>query len=170
LSKNPPLSFGARYNYNNAKGGDTMTAGKRALQRKQACLVAGGNAPVPHDLFRRLIPLARQYDKGYGDIAQLYLYLLANVNGQPANARYMSAWPSVLTIAAETGIGRNRVPKLVSVLEAVGLVEVEYEQQATKRLKFYYPQYYSALTDVEIHGRLKAMHSTVQTDALHSAQ
>lgn len=147
-----------------------MTAGKRAAARKQACFSAGGNAPVPHDLYRRLIPLVRQYDKGYGDIAQLYLYLLANVNGQPDNPRYMSAWPSVIKIAADTGIGRNRVPRLAGVLEAVGLIEVDYEQQATKRLKFYYPQYYSTLTDDEIHSRLKAMHSTVQTDALSSAQ
>lgn len=144
-------------------------AQQRAGRRKQEALTAGHYQPLPNDLWRRLVPLARKYDKGYADIATLYTYLLAHVNGQHGTAQYMSAWPSVQTIAADTGIGRNRVPKLAAVLEAVGLLEVAYEQRGVRRLKRYYPLYYSTLSDAEVHANLKVMHSAVRTDALHSA-
>ncbi|WP_412675287.1 helix-turn-helix domain-containing protein [Bacillus nakamurai] len=113
-----------------------------------------GNAPIPHDLWRRLVPIAREYEKGNGAIAQLYTYLLAHVNGKPDNDRYMSAFPSVEKIAEDTGIGRNRIARLANVLEAVGLLKTAYDYASNKREKLYYPQYYSALSDAEIRRRL----------------
>ncbi|KXZ17739.1 hypothetical protein AXI58_18550 [Bacillus nakamurai] len=131
---------------------------REALQRKAYAMQKEngltGNAPIPHDLWRRLVPIAREYEKGNGAIAQLYTYLLAHVNGKPDNDRYMSAFPSVEKIAEDTGIGRNRIARLANVLEAVGLLKTAYDYASNKREKLYYPQYYSALSDAEIRRRL----------------
>ncbi|WP_145412492.1 hypothetical protein [Paenibacillus xylanexedens] len=126
--------------------------------KKARCLERGHYAPVPHDLFRRIVPIAREYDKSNVHIAALYVYLLSMVNGQPDNDRYMSAFPSVQRIADETGIGRNRIKPLCSVLEAVGLVKSAYDYAGNKRDKLYYPQYYSELTDEEMRARLAELY------------
>ncbi len=129
-----------------------------AEQRKEFALQKGngltGYGIVPHDLWRRIIPIARQYDKGNGDMATLYSYLVANVNGQPENDRYMSAFKSVETIAAETGLSRNRIAPLSNALEAVGLLKTVYDYTGNKREKLYYPQYYSDLTDEQMHENM----------------
>ncbi|CAM2952243.1 hypothetical protein PASE110613_09175 [Paenibacillus sediminis] len=125
-----------------------------STRKKTECLDRGFYAPVPHDLFRRIVPIAREYDKANVHIVTLYTYLLSMVNGQPDNDRYMSAFPSVMRIADETGIGRNRVKRLCDVLEAVGLVKSAMDYTSNKRDKLYYPQYYSALTDEEIRRNL----------------
>ncbi|MEC1023556.1 helix-turn-helix domain-containing protein [Bacillus paralicheniformis] len=131
---------------------------KEALQRKKYAMERdnglSGNAPIPHDLWRRLIPIAREYEKGNVAIAQLYTYLLAYVNGRSDNDRYMSAFPSTDKIAEETGIGRNRIARLANVLEAVGLLETAYDYTLSRRNKLYYPQYYSELSEGEIRRRL----------------
>lgn len=138
--------------------GQFRELGHEASRRKSAFLDRGHYAPVPHDLFRRLIPIAREYDKSNAHIATVYTYLLSMVNGQPDNDRYMSAFPSVQRIADETGIGRNRVKPLCDVLEAVGLVKSAMDYTSNKRDKLYYPQYYSELTDEQIRGRLDVMY------------
>lgn len=125
-----------------------------STRKKAESLERGFYAPVPHDLFRRIVPIAREYDKANVHIVTLYTYLLSMVNGQPDNDRYMSAFPSVMRIADETGIGRNRVKRLCDVLEAVGLVKSAMDYTSNKRDKLYYPQYYSALTDEEIRRNL----------------
>lgn len=117
-----------------------------------------GYAPIPHDLYRRLVPIAREYEKGNVDIVPLYTYLLANVNGQRDNDRYMSAFPSVDRISADTGIGRNRVAKLANVLVAVGLLKTAYDYTSNKREKLYYPMYYSDLSDEEIRRNLDVLY------------
>jgi acetate kinase len=117
-----------------------------------------GNAPIPHDLYRRLVPIAREYEKGNADMVLLYTYLLANVNGKKDNDRYMSAFTSVDRIAADTGIGRNRIAKLSSVLEAVGLVKTAYDYTSNKRDKLYFPQYYSELSDETIRRNLDVIY------------
>jgi hypothetical protein len=113
-----------------------------------------GNGMIPHALWRRIVPIAREYDKGNVDIVMLYSYLVANVNGQIENDRYMSAFTSVERIAADTGIGRNRIAQLSDALEVVGLLKTVYDYTSNKREKLYYPQYYSALTDDDIHARM----------------
>jgi biotin operon repressor len=133
-----------------------------SAQRKQYAMKADngltGNAPVPHDLWRRIIPITREYDKGNVDIAKLYTYLLAHVNGDKTNNRYMSAFPSVEKIAEDIGVSRNRVRKLTDVLEAVGLVKTAYDYTLNKREKLYYPQYYSALSDDDIRRNLDELY------------
>lgn len=133
-----------------------------AIQRKEYVMTPGngltGNAPIPHDLWRRIIPIAREYDKANASIAQLYSYLLAYVNGKKDNNRYMSAFPSVDKIAEEIGIGRNRIAKLSNVLVAVGLIKTAYDYTSNKRDKLYFPLYYSSLTDEEIRRNLDELY------------
>ncbi|WP_433943622.1 hypothetical protein [Paenibacillus sp. SN-8-1] len=129
-----------------------------SARKKTESLDRGFYAPVPHDLFRRIVPIAREYDKSNVHIVALYTYLLSMVNGQPDNDRYMSAFPSVARIADETGIGRNRIKPLCGVLEAVGLVKSAYDYAGNKRDKLYYPQYYSELTDEEIRRNLTELY------------
>jgi biotin operon repressor len=135
---------------------------EEALQRKKYAMEKdnglSGNAPIPHDLWRRLVPIAREYEKGNGAMAQLYTYLLAYVNGRPDNDRYMSAFPSTDKIAEETGIGRNRIARLAKVLEAVGLLKTAYDYTLSRRNKLYFPQYYSDLSDEEIRRRLDKLY------------
>ncbi|KMM54617.1 hypothetical protein ACH95_19780 [Bacillus glycinifermentans] len=135
---------------------------EEALQRKKYAMEKdnglSGNAPIPHDLWRRLVPIAREYEKGNGAMAQLYTYLLAHVNGRPDNDRYMSAFPSTDKIAEDTGIGRNRIARLANVLEAVGLLKTAYDYTLSRRNKLYYPQYYSDLSDEEIRRRLDELY------------
>lgn len=126
-----------------------------AMQRENGL---SGNGMIPHDLWRRVVPIAREYDKSNADIALLYSYLVSNVNGDRGNDRYMSAFTSVDRIAADTGIGRNRVAKLSSVLEASGLLRTAYDYSSNKRDKLYYPQYYTVLSDDEIRRKLDAIY------------
>lgn len=130
---------------------------REAKERKEYALGnLGGNGMIPHDLWRRIVPIARDItgNNNVADMVLLYSYLIANVNGQPDNDRYMAAFPNVSTIAAETGIGKNRIAPLADALEAVGLLKTTYDYSSNKREKLYYPQYYTALGDAEIYERL----------------
>lgn len=135
---------------------------QEAAQRKAYSLRddngLSGYATIPHDMYRRLVPIAREYEKGSADIVLVYTYLLSNVNGQRDNDRYMSAFTSVERIAADTGIGRNRIAKLSNVLEAVGLLKTAYDYTSNKRDKLYFPMYYSALTDEQIRHNLDVLY------------
>lgn len=130
----------------------------KAKQRKDFAMKKdnglSGNGMIPHDLWRRIIPIALEYEKGLADMAKLYSYLIANVNGETGNDRYMSAFPDVDTVVKEAYIGKNRVAALSDALEAVGLLETTYDYAGNKRKKLYYPQYYSTLTDDEIRNNL----------------
>lgn len=130
-----------------------------AIQRKEYAMDSGngltGNGMIPHDLWRRLIPIAQEYGgKKMADMALLYSYVISNVNGQPDNDRYMSAWVSVENIVAGAGIGKNRVAPLSDALEAVGLLKTAYDYTGNRRNKLYYPQYYSEMRDEEIHANM----------------
>lgn len=130
----------------------------RAIHRKATALQDGFNAPIPHDLWRRIIPIACEYERGNTAIATLYTYLLAHVNGQTTNDRYMAAFTSVQRIADETGIGRNRIANLSNVLEAVGLLVTCYDYKSNKRDKLYYPLYSSDLSDEQIRENLSKLY------------
>jgi hypothetical protein len=136
------------------KTGKFIDFAREAEQRREHALNTGNNGMIPHDLWRRIIPIAREYDDKNTDMAVLYSYLIANVNGQPDNDRYMSAFPSVKRIAAETRIGQNRIAPLADALEAVGLLKTAYDYSSNKREKLYYPQYYTTLSDDEIRANL----------------
>ncbi|WP_336766196.1 helix-turn-helix domain-containing protein [Bacillus cereus] len=132
------------------------------IQRKEYAMTPRngltGNAPIPNDLWRRIIPIAREYDKANASITQLYSYLLAYVNGKKDNDRYMSAFPLVDKIAEETGIGRNRIAKLSNILVAAGLIKTRYDYTTNKRDKLYFPLYYSSLADEEIRRNLDELY------------
>ena len=132
---------------------------ERAEKRKENAMKRGHNAPIPHELWRVIVPIAREYEAGNVDIAVLYSYLLAHVNGQPDNDRYMSAFTSVDRIAKETRIGRNRIARLIDVLVAVGLLETTYDYTGNKREKLYYPTYYSDLSEAEMRRNLDELYS-----------
>ncbi|WP_240688356.1 hypothetical protein [Bacillus sp. 005/A4HT-01/001] len=138
------------------------TAG-RAEQKKAYVLKKGndltGSAPVIHDLWRTIVPIAREFDKRNVDIGALYSYLLAYTNGQTDNNWYMAAFTSVDTIASDLMIGRNRINHLSKVLEAVGLLETAYNYAGRKKNKLYYPQYYSTLTPDEMRANLRELYS-----------
>jgi hypothetical protein len=135
---------------------------REAVQRKAFSLKEDngqtGYSTVPHDLYRRLVPIAREYGKSNVDIVPLYMYLLSNVNGRRDNDRYMSAFTSVERIATDTGIGRNRIARLSNVLEAVGLLKTAYDYTSNKREKLYFPMYYCALTDEQIRQNLDRLY------------
>lgn len=118
----------------------------------------GGNGHVPHDLWRRIVPIAKEFGKGNVDIALLYSYLVANVNGQKDNDRYMAAFKSVERIAAETGLGRNRISKLSDILEAAGLLKTVYDYTGMKRQKLYYPQYYTSLSNEQVRQNISKLY------------
>lgn len=134
-------------NYKPKKHGNFKHLAEKAARKKEFVYEKenglGGYAPVMHTFSRELLPLIVEYGKYNRDAAILYFYLLANTNGQPDNDRYMSAFKSVETIAAETGISKNNISYLSDVLEALGMIETAYDYTSNKRDKLYYPQYYS---------------------------
>src|SRR5690625_2035704 len=102
----------------------------------------GGNAPMPHIFCRDLLPIVLEYDRTNRDIVVLYAYLLAHTNGDKKNDRYMSAFPSLVTIDKETGISRNRLPYLSDILEAIGMIKTALDRSPEgHNQKLYFPQY-----------------------------
>lgn len=112
---------------------------RQALAGKQRAHNA--YAPLSHEIGREILPKLVAQDKKNRDAIVLYVYLLSHVNGQPDSDRYMSAWPTLETIAKETGIDRNRISKLAGLLEQNGLIRSVYEYSRNKREKLYYPMY-----------------------------
>lgn len=143
------------------KHGDFKHLAEEAERKKALSLSKdsglGGNGQVPHDLWRRIIPIAREYGKSNVDIMLLYTYLVANVNGEKENDRYMAAFPSVEKIAQDTGLSRNRLPKLSKILVASGLLKTVYDYTGFKRQKLYYPQYYTDYSDEQIRRNLNGI-------------
>src|SRR5699024_2122518 len=95
-----------------------------------------------------------EYDKRATNMAQLYSYLIAYVNGNPDNDRYMCAFSSVKTINEDTGLGVNSIPLLSEMLVAVELLVTTYDYVDVRKKKLYNPQYYTELTDGQIRQRL----------------
>jgi len=116
------------------------------------------SAPVTHDLWRTIVPIAREFDKKNVSIGSFYTYLLAHTNGQKGSGWYMAAPTPVDKIAADLMIGKNRINHLSKVLEAVGLLETAYNYAGRKKSKLYYPQYYSALTPDEMRANLAKLY------------
>lgn len=136
------------------KHGKFTKLASEAEKKKESALKEGNNGMIPHDLWNRIIPITREYNRGTPDIALLYSYLISRVNGESGNDRYMSAFPNVETIAKHTGIGRNRVTPLVEILEFTGMLKTVYDYTANKRDKLYYPQYYSDVPNEVIHEKM----------------
>jgi uncharacterized protein related to proFAR isomerase len=130
--------------YNSNTGADKRSPFvAQALQRKQAALQAqeSGYAPLPNNIGRDFLPRIVAQDKRNRDAIVLYVYLLAHVNGQAENPRYMSAWPTVEKIAEDTGIDKNRLTHLCRILTEAGILATDYIYSLNKREKLYYPLY-----------------------------
>lgn len=133
-----------------------------AEQKKAYALKKGsgltGNAPVTHDLWRTIVPIAREFDDSNVAISMLYTYLLAYTNGQKENDWYMAAFTSIESIAKDLKIGKGRIKRLADVLVAVGLLKTAYNYYGRKKNKLYYPQYYSTLTTDEMRENLRELY------------
>lgn len=116
----------------------------KALQQKAALLNGGrGYAPIPHDMYRALLPeLKEKYDgQTARDCVLLYGYMHAFANGQSANAAYMWAFPNVTQIVADTGIHKDRVKKLVDILVSEGVMVTQRIPWYGHTKKMYLPLY-----------------------------
>jgi hypothetical protein len=120
---------------------------RRAMEKDNGLT---GNAPVPHDLWRKVVPIAKEFERGNVAVAALYSYLLAHVNGNADNDRYMSAFTSVDRLAEDMCVGKNRVSLLSDILVAVGLLKTVYDYAGNRKEKLYYPQYYTTQTEDEM--------------------
>ncbi|MED3832947.1 hypothetical protein [Peribacillus frigoritolerans] len=105
-----------------------------AIRQKERLLSAdnGGYAPIPHFIYRELLPeLKDKYDgQKARDCILLYGYMHAYTNGQSANDAYMWAFPNVTQIAADTGIHKDRIKGLIDILVSEGVM-------ATRKIPWY---------------------------------
>lgn len=70
---------------------------REALRQKQSVLNNGQYTPIPHWIYRELLPeLTAKYDgQTARDCLTLYMYVHAYVNGQSEGSAYMWAYPNV---------------------------------------------------------------------------
>lgn len=112
---------------------DAKSLRDEALRQKAALLNGGkGYSPIPHDIYRSLLPeLKAKYDgQTARDCVLLYGYMHAYTNGQSANEAYMWAYPNVVQIAEDTGIHKDRIKGLVDILVIEGVM-------ATRKIPWY---------------------------------
>jgi hypothetical protein len=119
---------------------------RMALAQKQRALSegSGGYTPIPHAIYRELLPeLVAKYDGTTArDALTIYMYLQAHAHGKEANDFFMWAYPTVEQIRRDTGIHGDRIRPLVSVLESEGLVATEMVPWMGNVKKVYLPLYY----------------------------
>jgi hypothetical protein len=114
----------------------------------------GGYTPVPHDLFRTVLPnLRAKYKRADArDALFLLLYLQAYVNGTSANEYYMWAFPTVEQIRDMTGIHSDRIKPLCDILEREGLLIAKLIPWSGNVKKIYLPLFYPEITAIPIDG------------------
>lgn len=119
---------------------------RMALAQKHRALADGGGGftPIPHAVYREIMPeLVAKYDGATArDALTIYMYLQAHAHGKEANDFYMWAYPTVEQIRRDTGIHGDRIRPLVSVLESEGLVMTEKVPWMGNVKKLYLPLYY----------------------------
>ncbi|ADC48963.1 hypothetical protein BpOF4_04495 [Alkalihalophilus pseudofirmus OF4] len=88
------------------------------------------------------------------DLIALYFYLLSYVDGNylrkdgTQNERFGAAFPSVARIKSALGIDEKRIPKLVGILVANGLIsETRDHWDGTRRAKWYFVSFCPRITD-----------------------
>lgn len=103
----------------------------------------GGYTPVPHVVYRDILPeLVGKYKKTEArDAVTLYMYLLAFVCGNKNDELYMWAYPSVKQINKATGIHGSRIAGLIDLLVNEGLMESNFVMWKGSRKKIYLPYY-----------------------------
>lgn len=114
-----------------------------ALRQKERVLNGVGYAVIPHDIYRKVLPeLTAKYDgRTARDCIVLYGYMHAYTNGTTGKEAYLWAYPTVDQIVADTGIKRNRVNPLITLLESEGLVITRKIPWYGHTKKMYMPLY-----------------------------
>ncbi|MED1802920.1 hypothetical protein [Brevibacillus porteri] len=119
---------------------------RMALAQKHRSLSEGGGGftPIPHAIYREIMPeLTAKYDGATArDALTIYMYLQAHAHGKETNDFYMWAYPTVEQIRRDTGIHGDRIRPLVSVLETEGLVVTALVPWMGNVKKLYLPLYY----------------------------
>jgi hypothetical protein len=141
---------------------------KEALRQKKYVLAKEnrvGYAPIPHDIYRKVLPeLKAKYDgQTARDCVLLYGYLHAYTNGQSDGDAYMWAYPTVKQINEDTGIHGDRIKKLSDILVSEGLIKTERIPWYGHTKKMYLPLYQTTKADVK--GEEMAQ---IQEDGLES--
>lgn len=104
---------------------ENLTSEQReVLRQKQTVLESGHYTPVPHWIYRELLPeLKDKYDgQTARDCLTLYMYIHAYTNGLSENDAYLWAFPSVEQIRKDTGIHGDRIKGLFDILVAEGVM------------------------------------------------
>lgn len=115
---------------------------REALRQKERVLGVG-YTPIPHWIYRELLP---ELNDKYGgptarDCLTLYMYLQAHVNGQSGNTAYMWAFPTVTQIANDTGIHKDRIKGLCDILVMEGVMLTKKIPWYGHSKKMYMPLY-----------------------------
>lgn len=130
-----------------------MRRGAQEAERQKAQVLSkdgAGYTPIPHTLFRKVLPeLCAKYDgKTARDCLTLLLYLHAYTHGNKTNDYYMWAFPNVMDIRNDTGIHANRVTKLRDILVSEGLLRTINLAWNGNSKRMYLPLYFTEDTAV----------------------
>lgn len=123
---------------------DAKSLTEEALRQKTALLNGGnGYAPIPHNIYRDLLPeLKAKYDgQTARDCVILYGYMQAYANGQSEGTAYMWAFPNVVQIAQDTGIHKDRIKGLIDILVSEGVMVTRKIPWYGHTKKMYLPLY-----------------------------
>lgn len=117
------------------------------IQRAHLCqkerVLEGAYAPIPHDIYRKVLPeLTAKYDgQTARDCVIIYGYMHAHTNGQSGGEAYLWAYPTVKQIREDTGIHGDRIKRLVDVLVSEGLLVTRKIPWYGHTKKMYMPMY-----------------------------
>jgi hypothetical protein len=116
---------------------------KRAIQERSELMggkeiYLAASVSVAREILPQIVKQGKASDR---DAVLLYFYLLSYVQTNEKSERHMMAWPSLDKINQDTGIRRDRIPKLIRILESVGLLETQVVKGNKKREKLYLPHY-----------------------------
>lgn len=116
---------------------------REALRQKEEVLASGSYTPIPHAMYREILPeLAAKYDgQTARDCLTLYMYIHAYVNGETGKQAYMWAFPTVKQIREHTGIHGDRIKGLFDILVAEGLMITRLIPRHGNTKKMYMPLY-----------------------------
>lgn len=103
---------------------EKLTEEQRRHVSQKADVLNGSYTPIPHELYREVLPdLVAKYDgQTARDCLVLYGYMHAYTNGASAGAAYLWAYPTVKQIREHTGIHGDRIKRLVDILASEGLL------------------------------------------------
>lgn len=122
-----------------------MELSKEQLEsmRQKERVLHGGYAPIPHFIFRELLPELKMKYGGQTarDCLTLYMYVHAYVNGQSEQQAYLWAFPNVTKIAEDTGIHKDRIKGLFDILVSEGVMITRKIPWYGHTKKMYMPLY-----------------------------